>query len=212
VEKRTFLPLNLQFFADGEGQTEPNQEQANQQDEGAGQTQETHEEKTFTQDELNSFLANEKKDTQSKLLKQLGYDDVNAAKEGLKKLKEMEDAQKSEAEKQADALKSLETEKGSLLDKNTSLEAQLSAMKAGVNGDSVEDVVTLAKPLVGEGVDMDAAIQKVIEKYPHFKGEKQGNEKPNFTTGEFKKQPANEADKWMQAFSAGLPQKNQGGK
>ncbi|WP_269757877.1 hypothetical protein [Thalassobacillus sp. C254] len=43
-------------------------------------------------------------------------------------------------------------------------------MKNGVNADSVEDVVTLAKGMVNDEVTMDDAITKVIEKYHILKG------------------------------------------
>lgn len=56
-------------------------------------------------------------------------------------------------------------------------------MKNGVNADSVEDVVTLAKGMVNDEVTMDDAITKVIEKYPHFKGDPQEEKKPAFTNG-----------------------------
>jgi hypothetical protein len=45
----------------------------------------------------------------------------------------------------------------------------ISAMQIGVHADYVSDVVTLAKTLVSEDVDMNQAIEKVVEKYPHFK-------------------------------------------
>ena len=181
------LPLNLQFFADG------GEEQSDQTDNSGGEnqkqgtdSQQQSEEKTFTQEDVNNLIAKEAKKAQEKLLKQLGIDDFKNAKEGLQKFKEWQDSQKTEAEKQAEKLQALEQEKDTLAEENKSLKAQLSALKAGVNAESVEDVVVLAQKYVSEDVDFDNAVQKVLEKYPHFKGQQEEHQehKPSFTTGQ----------------------------
>jgi len=188
--KNRFLPLDLQFFSAEEG-GQTGDQQPEQQPAGGEQThqQEQQPEKTFTQEDVNNLIAKESKKAQEKLLKQLGIDDFKNAKEGLQKFREWQESQKTEAEKQAERLQALEQEKGTLAEENATLKAQLSALKAGVNAESVEDVVVLAKNLVNDDVDMDAAIQKVLEKYPHFKGqqEQQQEQKPSFTTGQHQK-------------------------
>ena len=192
--KNRFLPLDLQFFSAEEG-GQTGDQQPEQQPAGGEQThqQEQQPEKTFTQEDVNNLIAKESKKAQEKLLKQLGIDDFKNAKEGLQKFREWQESQKTEAEKQAERLQALEQEKGTLAEENATLKAQLSALKAGVNAESVEDVVVLAKNLVNDDVDMDAAIQKVLEKYPHFKGqqEQQQEQKPSFTTGQHQKQSGN---------------------
>lgn len=159
--------------------------------------------KTFTQDELNGIAAKEAKKAQEKLLKQLGIEDFENAKEGMKKFQEWQESQKTEAQKQQDQLQNLETNFKTVSEENTSLKAQVSAMKAGVNAESLEDVVTLAKTMVSDEVSMDDAIAKVVEKYPHFKGEaqqEQQGQNPKFTLGGHNKQPQSEIEKWMNAF------------
>lgn len=203
--KNRFLPLDLQFFASEEG-GQTGDQQPEQQPAGGEQTQQQEQqpEKTFTQEDVNNLIAKESKKAQEKLLKQLGIDDFKNAKEGLQKFREWQESQKTEAEKQAERLQALEQEKGTLAEENATLKAQLSALKAGVNADSVEDVVVLAKNLVNDDVNMDAAIQKVLEKYPHFKGQTQQQEqqepKPSFTTGQHQKQQPSELEKWLAAF------------
>src|SRR5690606_24702469 len=140
---------------------------------GEQQTAQEAEVKTFTQEDVNNIVAREVKKTQEKLLKQLGIEDFNSAKEGLQKFREWQEAQKTEAEKQAERLQKLETDYQSVASENEMLKAQLSALKAGVNPDSVQDVVILAKAMVNDELDMDQAIQKVLEKYPHFKAQQQ---------------------------------------
>ena len=171
------------------GQKEQMQEQAQQ-------------DKTFTQEDLNGIVAKEAKKAQEKLLKQLGVEDFNSAKEGLTKLKEFQDAQKTEAEKQAEQLKQLEESYNNTSSENESLKAQLSALKAGVQSESINDVVVLAKTLVSDDVDMDAAIAQVIQKYPHFAQQQVEEEpkKPSFTQGKHEKQEQSELDKWLSAF------------
>lgn len=196
MKEQDKLQMNLQFFADqGEGG-----EAADQHAQQAGDTSKM-EEKTFTQEEVNNIAAKEAKKAQERFLKQLGIDDFENAREGLKKFREWQDSQKTEAEKQAEQLKAAETKQAELEERAATLEAQVVALKAGVNADSVEDVVTLAKVHVDDETDIAAAIEKVVEKYPHFKAvQEQKENKPVFTTGQHQKQPLSEIDKWKEAF------------
>lgn len=201
-----FLRLNLQFFAEGDpAPSDPPADPAPNPTPGSGSTDPAPQDppKTFSQDDVNSIAAKEAKKAQEKLLKQLGIEDFNSAKEGLQKFKEWQESQKSEAEKQAEQLKQLETNFSKTQSENDTLKSQLSAMKAGVNVESIEDVVTLAKNLVSDEVDMDQAIEKVLEKYPHFKQQEQPkpeDKKPSFSAGQHQKQPASEMDNWLNAF------------
>jgi hypothetical protein len=197
--------LNLQFFAadtgNGGATTEGNQQPTDsnvggnaQQQEPQNQQQDSTQSKSFSQEDVNNLIAKEKKKATEKFLKELGIDDFENAKEGLQKFKEWQESQKTEAEKQAEKLQTLETENGTLTEENKSLKAQLSALKAGVNAESVEDVVVLAQKYVSDEVDFDTAVQKVLEKYPHFKGqqeEPQEPSKPTFLTGQHQTQGHN---------------------
>ena len=145
--------------------------------------------KTFTQDEVNNIASKEAKKAQEKFLKQLGFDDFNNVKEGITKYKEWQDSQKTEAEKQNEQLQKLQSDYTTTSDENATLKAQITAMQSGVNSDYVSDVVTLAKTLVNDEVDINQAIEKVVEKYPHFKQQQEVTEekKPTFTTGQHSK-------------------------
>lgn len=198
--KNRFLPMNLQYFAEGgegEGAGEGSQagtgDGGSQGGEGQGeQNQGQQEEKTFSQDDVNNLIARESKKAQEKLLKQLGIEDFDNAKDGFQKFKEWQESQKTEQEKQKEAFENLTKDKESLSSENASLKAQLSALKQGVKGDSVEDVVALAERLVSDDVTIDDAIKQVVEKYPHF-AEKEGQQeqKPSFTTGQHQKGETN---------------------
>ncbi|MFE5470164.1 hypothetical protein ACFQ8I_29670, partial [Bacillus cereus] len=63
----------------------------------------------------------------------------------LAKFQEWQESQKTEAEKMADSLKDYETKYNTVSSENESLKAQISAIKLGVNADSVPDVVAFAK-------------------------------------------------------------------
>lgn len=167
------MVMNLQMFAADNGGNggsgDPDPEKAGSEKTGTGTPEGKPEDnKTFTQEDVNSIAAKEAKKAQEKLFKEIGIEDFDNAKEGLKKFKEWQDSQKTEAEKQQEALQSLQGEKETLTKTVSQLEAQISAMKAGVNGDSVEDVIALAERLVNDETTMDKAIEQVIEKYPQF--------------------------------------------
>ena len=199
-----FLPLNLQFFAEGgEGgdQTPVEQSGGQEQTNKTGTAPEKAEEKLFRQEDVNNIVAREVKKTQEKLLKELGIDDFENAKEGLQKFREWQESQKTEQEKLQETLKKLQTDNEALANENANLKAQLAALKQGVKADSLEDVVALAERLVNDETTIDDAIKQVIEKYPHFAekvSEEEQEQKPKFTTGQHTK--ADSGDSFVKAL------------
>ncbi|MED4904117.1 hypothetical protein [Parageobacillus thermoglucosidasius] len=200
--------LNLQFFADdnggnggdgGQGGQDTNPMPAGdggqgQQPQNPSKQDQQPNDKTFTQDDVNNIVAKEVKKAQEKLLKQLGIDDFNSAKEGLQKFREWQESQKTEQQKQAERLQQLEQQFQTVQQEKEALAAQLAAVKAGVHADYVEDVVVLAQRLVNDDTTMEEAIAKVLEKYPHFKEAQQQQEspKPQFSTGQYAKSGGSE--------------------
>lgn len=192
------LHMNYQLFAadtgadGGSGETDADQKDTGTEEKnGTGETEtKPEDEKTFTQKDVNSIAAKEARKAQEKLFKEVGIEDFDNAKEGLQKFKEWQDSQKTEAEKQSEAVESLQGEKEALTNTVSQLEAQISAMNAGVDGESVEDVIALAERLVNDDTDIDAAIKQVIDKYPHFAGADKEEEKtawPNISKkGDYK--------------------------
>lgn len=163
-------------------------------------------EKMLTQKEVNDLIARETRKAQEKLLKQLGVKDLKSAKDGLEKFRKMQEEQMSEQERIALRAKELEQEKEQLSTQVSTLNAQLAALKADVNPDSLDDVIVLANALVDENTDVEAAINKVLEKYPHFKKQQpepettEEDKKPKFSTGKHKTETKSELDKWLEAF------------
>lgn len=143
---------------------------------GVGEgTEETNpkEEKTFTQEEVNKMIkdrvAREKKGQLSK--------------EELKAYQDWKESQKTEAQKQSEALTNAEKAKQDAEERANTLEAKVTCLSKGVLADSVDDVVILAKVMVNDDVTMDQAVDKVLEKYPSFKGVQQQEENKGFKIG-----------------------------
>lgn len=169
------LKLNLQHFADGEGgdgadQTE-DKSGGDDKVQAQGQDDEKQEGRTFTQEDVSNIASKESKSAVEKVLKDLGFDGFDNAKDGVEKFKEYQESQKTEAEKQEGKLKTLSDQLNLSQTENENLKAQMGAYKAGVNPDAVDDVIALAKVQVDDDTDIDTAIAKVVEKYPHFKVE-----------------------------------------
>lgn len=173
--------INLQLFAD-EGEGDPVEPTEPIVDEPTDEPV-----KTFTQEDVNNIATKEARKAQEKLFKDLGIEDFEDAKEGMKKFKEWQESQKTEEEKKDEKLTNLEKEHLTIKSENELLKAQISASKQGVAPESIEDVVVLAKSLVTEEVNIDKAIEIVVEKYPHFAAVQEDNKIPKFSTGEHTK-------------------------
>ncbi|KAB8118721.1 hypothetical protein FVB38_15340, partial [Clostridium perfringens] len=136
----------------------------NSDGEGEG-TEETNqkEEKTFTQADVDKLikerLAREKKGQPSK--------------EELEAFNNWKESQKTEEEKKNEALTNAEKAKQDAEDRANTLEAKVTCLSKGVLADNVDDVVILAKAMISDDVTMDQAVDKVLEKYPSFKGVQQ---------------------------------------
>lgn len=198
-----FLPLNLQFFAeDGESgdQAPVNEPGGQEQTNETGTAPEKAEERLFRQEDVNNIVAREVKKTQEKLLKELGIDDFENAKEGLQKFREWQESQKTEQEKLQEKLQKFQADNETLASENANLKAQLAAIKQGVKAESVEDVIALAERLVNDETTIDDAIKQVIEKYPYFAESvnEEEEQKPRFTTGQHNK--ADNGDSFVKAL------------
>lgn len=133
----------------------------------------TQEEKTFTQADVDKLIqeriAREKKNQLSK--------------EELKAYNEWKESQKTEEEKKNEALTNAEKARLAAEEKATALEAKVTCLSKGVITTSVDDVVILAKAMVTDEITIEQAIDKVLEKYPSFKGEQQEEQNKGFKVG-----------------------------
>ncbi|HFU4517554.1 TPA: hypothetical protein ACGPA4_000452 [Streptococcus suis] len=148
----------------------------------ATQTVEQATEKTFSQEDVTRISTKEHKSGYSKAIKDLGFSDVETAKNALAEYAKWQESQKSEADKQAEALTAKDKELANAQAENKILASKLAALSKGVNADAVDDVIALAERLVTDDVSIDDAIGQVLTKYPQFgKQEPVEEKKPTIT-------------------------------
>ncbi|MEG1004345.1 MAG: hypothetical protein RSD13_05050 [Clostridium sp.] len=127
--------------------------------------EEEKEDKTFTQADVDKLIkdrvAREKKG-------QLSKDEIKA-------YQDWKESQKTDEEKKNEALTNAEKAKQNAEERANTLEAKVTCLSKGVIANSVDDVVILAKAIVSDEVSMEQAVDKILEKYPSFKGEQQKN-------------------------------------
>lgn len=155
---------------------------------GEGKGEET---KTFTQDELDKIV----KERVARAKKE------QPSKEELEAFKQWQESQKTEEEKKNEALTNAEKARVAAEEKALALEAKVTCLTKGVTANSVDDVVILAKAMVNDDLTMEQAINKVLEKYPSFKGDNQQEEQKPFKLGvSTQKQKENTNDALARAF------------
>ncbi|HFI0694756.1 TPA: hypothetical protein ACGO4F_000821 [Streptococcus suis] len=148
----------------------------------ATQTVEQATEKTFSQEDVTRISTKEHKSGYSKAIKDLGFSDVETAKNALAEYAKWQESQKSEADKQAEALTAKDKELANAQAENKILASKLAALSKGVNAEAVDDVIALAERLVADDVSIDDAIGQVLAKYPQFgKQEPIEEKKPTIT-------------------------------
>lgn len=153
-------------------------------------------EQTFTQSQVNSMIANEKRNIQSKAYKSLGFDTEEDAKAFIEKYREQEANNMSELEKAQQRVATLEAEKKAEQLKAQTLENRFKAIKEGCPAESADDVVVLAMAKVSDTKDFETAIKEIKEQYPAMFRHNDGsngtggggtsvrtNPKPSDTTG-----------------------------
>ena len=163
----------------GNGTEEQGQNGANQNDnngangdngssgnDGAGT-----EDKTFTQEQVNSMIAAEKRKNVASFFKGLGFESEEAAKEFVDKYKAEEEKNKSELEKEQARSAQLEAEKQAEVLKAQNLEYKYEALSVGCPAEAVDDVVVLAKAKVSDDKDFATALKEVKEQYPAMFGQ-----------------------------------------
>ncbi len=126
------------------------------------------EERRFTQEEVNKLVGGAKSDGMKRVLKELGIDSVDNAKDALKKLRDLEEAQKSELEK---AQGETETERKAREEaeaERESVRAELTAIRQGVPADKAGKVAKLSATYEGE--TSEERIKAVLDEFPELIG------------------------------------------
>ena len=126
--------------------------------------------KTFTQEDLNRIAAQEKRQGANSILKALGFESEEKAKEYLAAKRKEDDEKKDDLQKAKDAEAAAEA-KAALLEKRFKVVAM------GVSADKADDIVTLANSKATDGKTFDDAVEDLKKTYPELfesKQEKRG--------------------------------------
>lgn len=179
-ETKATQKIGLQFFAEpgeggaagGEGAggagTEGNDPSAGNQ---AGAAP-----KTFTQEDVNTMMANEKRTARMALLKELGYEVKDGDyKKTISTVKGILDAGKTQQQLDQEARTRAEEAQTAAETKASALQAQVDVMKAGVKPDYVDDAITMLLPKVTEEKPLSKLLEEYKTKYPSWFGEAEGS-------------------------------------
>lgn len=129
------------------------------------------EDKTFTQEQVNSMIAAEKRKNLSSVYKGLGFESEEAAKEFVQKYKSEEEKNNSDLVKAQEKAAQLEAEKKAETARAQDLQYKFDAMAEGCDAKAAEDVVVLAKAKMSDDKDFAAALKEIKEQYPAMFGQ-----------------------------------------
>lgn len=179
---RMFNRIHFQFFAapdgaGGSGEGNSQQNDPNQQGTQNNQQQNTQQSTQYTQEQINTMMANEKRTARQALLKSLGIELKEGEKyeDAIKRVKGTLDAGKTQAQLDAEAKTKAEGERDEANKKVSALETKVAALSAGVKPESLDDVITLAQAQVFAGKTLEDALKELKEKYPVLFGESDKN-------------------------------------
>lgn len=174
--ENTLKTIGLQFFAEG-GQDKPNEDPNGEDPKGGDPRnnppgEQNRGARTFTQEEVNRMMRDEKESAKKSLLRELGVDDAKTAKEGLAKYREILDKDKTDAERAKEGLAAETKAKGEAERRALLAEAKVEALSAGCNPPYLDDLITLATSRVTEDKDLSAVIKEMKgdQKYKTFFG------------------------------------------
>ena len=156
-------------------ENENNQQQSQQQGENTqqqnqGQQQEQQQEsgKTYTQQQLNSMMANEKRTARNALLKELGFEvsDDQSYQTTVTNIKKTLDAGKTQQQLDQEAKAKAEGEAKDANARAALAEMKVSALTAGVKPDRLDDMIILAQAKIAQGQKADQAFTDLKKNYP----------------------------------------------
>ena len=177
-EETLFKRIGLQYFAEpgegGAGSAGADGATGNNAGAEGGQSGSTP--KTFSQDEVNTMMANEKRTARNALLKELGYEVKDGDyKKTVGDIKAILDQGKTQQQLDKEAKTQAEERATSAEGKAIALQAQVDVMKAGVKPEYVDDAITMLLPRVTEQKPLTKLLEEYKTKYPAWFGEAGGS-------------------------------------
>lgn len=171
-----------------------------------GEDEKDTQEKTFTQADVNRMMAAEKESGRKSILKELGVTDITSAKEGLQKYQEYLNSQKDELQKIQDSQAELQKNYNKALQDAVHAKNCMTAVKLGVNPESVEDLAILANARVTDDKDFEAVVSE-MKNNPIYAG---FFKTVSVGTGQggLKSNPAQDAEKETSSLAKSLAEKS----
>lgn len=141
-----------------------------------GSQQNNGEGKRFTEQELETLLAEKRVSAKNEFLKSLGFDgDEDGLKETLKRVMEEDEKNQSELEKVSKALKKVSKALEIESEARKAAESKLVALKLGAKPETVDDLVILASAKATGDKDLNKVIGELKKSYPvYFKSDDEG--------------------------------------
>lgn len=197
MRKDFLMPLNLQFFAEPDDDSKKDDDK----DSNGGSSDDSDDEpddsddsdddsgkdkgksKTFTQTEVKRMMTKEKREGRKAMLNSLGFKTEEEAKKASAFYNSYVESQKTDAEKDAEKQKSLEDDKSSAEKRAEEAEMKLACLMAGVNKESVEDIMAIAKNKVTEDTSLEDVLGEMRKqpKYSTFFEESEDKQKDDGT-------------------------------
>lgn len=135
--------------------------QGNQENNGSGG-------KTFTQEDINRIATREKAEGRRAILKELGIEDTEDARNAVKVYLAQQESNKTDLQKANDRASRAEKAKTDAEAKATMLQQKFDAIADGANPTTVDDLIALAHTKMNDKTDFKAALQIVKKAYPVF--------------------------------------------
>ena len=173
-EAETKFRIGLQYFAEpGEGGAAGGEGAAGADGAaGAGGNSSGTGAKTFTQEQVNAMMANEKRTARNALLKELGYEVKDGAKAAdvVATVKGILDQGKTQQQLDQEARNKAEGDLTAEKTRANNLQAQVDVMKAGVKPEYVDDAIAMLMPRVTEEKPLSKLLEEYKTKYPAWFG------------------------------------------
>ena len=164
------LHYNLQLFAEDDSGNNDGNNNGNNDDANHGADDQNHGEKTFTQSEVTNMMTKEKNEGKRSVLKALGFKSEDEAKEAIEKYNKYLEDQKTEAEKQTEALNKANSEKAEAIKRAQEAENKVACYNSGIISEYIDDVLAIASTKVTEEKDLVEVLKEMKEdkKYKSF--------------------------------------------
>lgn len=151
LKNEKMFPLDLQFFAEDDDNNSGNENNDNDNGDESNKDQNDNSgksEKTFTQSQVSAMMAKEKNEGKRSVLNSLGFKTEDEAKKAINLYNALVNSQKTEEEKSKEDVNKANDDKNQALSRAEAAENKLTCFEAGVDKDSIDDVLAIARTKV----------------------------------------------------------------